>query len=327
MVDEAPAAPDVELLCYHQTPPMLRVVNPRARSHRPFSGQKSFPQAVNLALARDGWVAGWAGFTYRFAVTERTKPTRVQNGRPFKAASDRRCIWIPDGRTWRLYDGVTNEWRDEVHLDGGHLLADTAHGLLVNEFDHTVKLFEGCDLTTEIRRWPMPHELITATASTLVWREADNRLRVEHLDTDTTVLITLPLWRLHDLAAGPASLSPDGQRLALTGDAIVGPIPFDIPRKERDKRKRQGSSLVIIDLIDGSVQQVGEYFERSAYRPVWSADGAWIFFGAPFEDVVYGVAVDHATPQLRTVDGLGRSVGMPLLDLANTRSAESSPID
>jgi hypothetical protein len=163
--------------------------------------------------------------------------------------------------------------------------------------------------------------------STLVWREGENRLLVERLDTGASVSIALPLWRLHHSPSGPASLSPDGRMLALTGDAIVGPVPVDIPRKEREQRKRQGSGLVIVDLTDGSAELVDGFFENFAYRPVWSADGAWIFVGVPFEAAMYAVDLTRPTHQLQRVDHLGRSAAMPMLDLASARPGTTAPVE
>jgi hypothetical protein len=153
VVDEIPALPSLDLLCYHQQAPMLRVVDPSNGEQRPFSGQKTFGQAVDPVVARDGWVAGWAGYTYRFFLADTAKPRRVRRSWPFIASHDRRCIWIPGDGTWSEYDGVADDCSREVVLDLGHLVADTAHGLLIAAFDRTMRLVERDDPATELTRW------------------------------------------------------------------------------------------------------------------------------------------------------------------------------
>ena len=328
MIDDRPDLPGLELLCYHQTAPMLRVVDPATGGQRLFGGQKRFEQAVSGVLPRAGWVAGWAGRTYRFSLAADVKATRLPRGWAHVASSDRRCIWVPgaDPGTWTEYDGVADEHGREVRLDGVHLVADTPHGLLtVDRYDRTMRLVDRDDPTAERTRWSGGDDPLTVNDSTVVWREGVTRLRVEHLDTGTTVPVVLPLWQLHRYPTGPASFSPDGRRLALTGDAIVGPVPLDLPKKERDTRKRQCSGLVIVDLVDGSAELVHGYFEDFAYTPVWSADGAWIFLGVPSEGAMYAVAVDAPERRLRRVEGLGRSAAMPMIDLGHARADVARP--
>lgn len=314
--------PSLELLCYHQAAPMLRVVDPSTGDQRQFSAQKTFGGAVGAVLARDGWVAGRSGQTYAFGLGQDLKPRRFARGTSFVGSVDRRCIWIRQGRTWQEYDGVTDEFGREVPVAPGFLAADTAVGLVVVDVEMTVRLVDRDDPARELKRWPSRDRPMLAFDTTLVWRDADSRLLVEDLAAGTVVSIQLPLWRMHHSPAGPASLSPDRRWLALSGDAIVGEVPLDLPPRERERRKRQGSALVLVDLVDGRAVLVGGYFENFAYQPVWSADGASIFVGVPFEAAMYVATFDESDPQLRRVDSVERSAPMPMIDL---RSAQVAP--
>ena len=67
------------------------------------------------------------------------------------------------------------------------------------------------------------------------------------------------------------SFSPAGDSLALGVEASARGVDRGRPHR-----------LAVVDVSDGSVALAQSEYDNFA-RPVWSADGAWIVFNAPFE--------------------------------------------
>jgi len=135
-ISVTPEVPSLELLCYHQRGPAMRVVDPSTGQQHQFSGQKAFGQAIDHVLARDGWVAALAGYTYTVGLTDGAKPRRLERGWSLIGSIDRRCIWVLRGRTWCEYDGVAGTYGREVPAAPGNwLIADTPLGPLVFDSD------------------------------------------------------------------------------------------------------------------------------------------------------------------------------------------------
>jgi len=258
-----------------------------------------------------------------FGLTDGAKPQRLERGWSLIGSVDRRCIWVLRGRTWREYEGVAGTYGREVPAGPGNwLVADTPLGPLVFDSDRGVRLLDRDDLSHDLKRWASSEPPLLAHDTMLVWRDGHCRLLVEDLESRASVTVDLPLWRLHQTPTGPASLSPDRRWLAVTGDAIVGQLPSGLPPEERARRKRQGSALVLVDLLEGSTVLVEGYFESFAHRPVWSADGSWIFVGVPFERAMYAVFVDgHGPHRLQRVDAIEGASPMPMIDLRTAQAA------
>jgi hypothetical protein len=281
-------------------------------------------QAVDQATPRAGWVAAAAGQTYVLPLHDGAKARRLP-GR-FVPSTNSECIWIERiaGRV-DLYDGLSNEFHRSVDVGAGPVLADLPVGLVAMRAYGEPPILIGTDGATTSIPWPNevnrpPLRFVGSGNNVLIaGHPYSSLLRFIDLDHDEQRELRLPLLRRHRIDLGTGAVSPDGRQVAITGDVVVGPVSMDVSRQEREKLKRRGSALVIVDLKHRSAELVEGLFEKSAYAPNWSADGKWIFFGAPFESAMFAVSVNAEHRHLQKVEGDWRRAAMPLLDLGRAQ--------
>jgi hypothetical protein len=80
------------------------------------------------------------------------------------------------------------------------------------------------------------------------------------------------------------SFSPDGCYLAISGETEMRePNTRTFIETIEATYEPTPSVMTLIELTTGSVQIVDGQFDNWASDPVWSADGDWVIFAAPYE--------------------------------------------
>jgi hypothetical protein len=95
-----------------------------------------------------------------------------------------------------------------------------------------------------------------------------------------------------------ASFSPDGTRLALAIRAEPDPPPDDIGAAIARLHQPRWTRLALIDVATAKAHLVDGRFDNFASTPVWSNDGRWLLFDAPFDKSLFACDTHAVTPTL-----------------------------
>ena len=134
--------PDLRLLAYSATRPMLRVMRLPARTHEPAPMSLDTGYALDGCIRREGWVAfnpapGMYGLPLPFG----ERPFRIsrEEHSVLATGTDSRTVWLGSLGERRIeeYDGVARETRRELELPGParELVAATANAFVLHRAD------------------------------------------------------------------------------------------------------------------------------------------------------------------------------------------------
>jgi hypothetical protein len=289
--------PDLRMLGYHERKPMLRIIRLQAREFEPAPTSLDTGYALDYCLRREGWIA------FRPNLDVWGLPTPL-NGDPFlvaKSASwaigaDPSTIWLTDtasetGRpiVARLYDGLSRSVIREVELPLGFRPCGETTEALILRRDDVVGLFEWRE------RRERPEMLVPDAAH--IYAEQSSRfacaaagdtddLIVVDAEARTTTRVPLPdgasRWELK------GAFSSDGSKLAIaidyspqrTMEELLGRLS-SVVSGASVAYERAPRRLAVVDSL-GKLALSDDEFDNFAW-PVWSVDGDWLVFNAPFQ--------------------------------------------
>jgi hypothetical protein len=284
-------APDLRLLAYAPTKPMLRVVRlPKATAEpAPVSLDTGF--GLDRCIRRDGWLV----FTPNVDVYELPLPF---GERPFRVATDthvvaagvdQRTVWLRErsSPTIAEYDGVTREVRRQVELPGPefYVSAATRSGFVLGHEEglYLWELSQPPRLLLDDAAGGRANEQHTRI---ICWRFSTDEAVILDLSNESQVTVRPPegsRW-----GSGIGIFSPDGQWLAVDLD-------YSAPKTQAESMatihaiasganvayEPQPRRLGVIRCADGTLTLADRVHDNFA-NIVWSRDSKWIIFTTPF---------------------------------------------
>ena len=162
---------------------------------------------------------------------------------------------------------------------------------------------------------------VTAShGSTLLVLDRTGRCRLIDLDRGTTIELRNPgvgRWQRFP------SFSPDGSLVALATD--VNPMDLsdgpsiDEILEDENELPESPSVMVLIDATTGDIRGVDGQFTNFASEPVWSRDGEWIVFDAPFEE--RNLYLVHVTSRSSLISvAFEHEPPLPLMDITSRKT-------
>jgi hypothetical protein len=112
-----------------------------------------------------------------------------------------------------------------------------------------------------------------------------------------------------------ATFSPDGETLA-SGVAETARVVDPAISTYRPEWMR----LALVDFATGRVRLAEEHFGNFVWGPVWSRDGSWLIFNAPFDKSLFACRVHEDPPNLVPVVRRRGRPG-PLVDVTDVLNA------
>jgi hypothetical protein len=309
--------PTLRVLGYQPTRPRLRLL--RLPEERVEPSPVAL-DAAECALDRDGWLV----FTPNAEVWG--VPASLE-GRAFRVGRWWDCVPAPNPRTVWLanpvdpdpsggldhdaptvlveYDGVVRQEIDRRELPGSlRLEAAVPEGWILRG----ARDGAGDADALLLWRWrgssgtPVSsgYYVLASHGSLLAVAHRDGRLSFVDAGTGTETPVSNPLaggW--HDSGA----FSPDGAQFAIgVREQLDGPA---------------SAQLALVDTATGAAALATGRFDNFATTPVWSQDGAWLIFDAPFDTSLFACHVRAASPTLvPVVRRRGRPV--PLIDVGSS---------
>jgi hypothetical protein len=283
--------PDLRLLGYAPTRPMLRVLRLPDAVAEPAPVSLDTGYALDDCLRRDGWLV--------FAPNINVWGLPLPFGeRPFRVATetwvvatgaDPRTVWLHgrDSPTVAEYDGVAREVRREIELPGARfsVAAVTPSGFLIHD-DHS-----------GLYAWEpsQPPRLLLDDIGGGVCDEGHTRMVCRRLSTDELIILDLNNGS-HVTVARPEGcrwavrvgvFSPDGALLAVDLDYSPEIAQEEALARIRQVALGQGKyelqphRLGIIRCADGALTIADGVYDNYA-SIVWSLDSGWIVFATPF---------------------------------------------
>jgi hypothetical protein len=318
----------MRLLGYQPTRPRLRVLSLPEEvidpSPVPLNGAMC---ALDRAVVRDGWIVFMPNEEVWGVPTSFTgKAFRVGRWWDCVPGLNSRTVWL-GGRVARdpsvgrdpdapnlleEYDGVRRETVRTLEIPPGFALsAVTPEALVLGDRDG--------------RLWVMSWDLSDSEVigegrvfaqhrSRIAIQTRTGDLRILHLSTGSQIAIRRALpgqWGMF------GSFSPDGKTLALdVSERATG------PQDAAGVFEPKWTRLVLVAVDDGEVRLVEGHFDNFATAPVWTADGSWLIFEAPFDKSMFACCLADAEPTLEPiVRRRGRPV--PLVDVTDLLPAGS----
>jgi Tol biopolymer transport system component len=117
-----------------------------------------------------------------------------------------------------------------------------------------------------------------------------------------------------------ASFSPDGTRMAL---AIREESPPDgLAAAAAGRYLPRWTRLALIDVVTAEARLVQGRFDNFCTTPVWSPDGRWLLFNAPFDKSLFACDT-HARPPVLQPFLRRRGRPSPLADITHSVARSS----
>ena len=271
------ALPDLTLLGYAERPPMLRLIRLANLTVEAAPASIDRGYALDDCLLRDGWIAFRPNDeVWGLPLPLGAEPFLVGEGMSWAAAAHApRSIWLAEfppvePQVASEYDGVARAVVRRVEVPLGFRLAGEMG-----------ERRTGCRRRRG-RRSRLGRRRRCAAASgrrrLALLRRVGSSLGVD----PSRVPGARPRGRRRaDRGRGPFPYrrAVGARRIVLAGRRSVGDRDRGLYRGVDRSRPHR---LAIVDASDGSVALAEGEYDNFA-RPVWSSDGAWIVFNAPFE--------------------------------------------
>ena len=331
--------PELRVLGYQDSRPHLRLLRLPEEVIEPSPVGLNAGTALDRAISRDGWLAFPNGEVWGVPVPLQGRAFLVGGWWDCVAAPDPRTIWLanpvdpdadagldPDEPTLLVeYDGVRRrELRRRELPQSVRLEAAVPDGLITRPQDH------GPEAPDVLSLWPWEGdrgveltagwEVLACRGSLLVVLGRDGEITLLDAATRAETRVRRPLpggWN----HAG--SFSPDGARFAIGVEEEHRP-PL-ITEEEIDAYlmsmfdpeaayEPQLTRLGLIDSATGAATVADGAFDDFATAPVWSGDGRWLVFDAPFDRSSFACDVAERPPRLTPIVRR-RSRLSPLVDV------------
>jgi hypothetical protein len=306
--------PTIQVVAYDAPPHGLRIVRlPEGQVETPsvVPVPKEAKNAPDRAFRREGWIV----FLPNEAVWGAPESL---SGEAFMIGSWWDCVPALNPRTVWLgaavdpnpnagwdrsgpnvlqeYDGLQREVVRKREVDSGlRLEAVAEEGIVLRDDDARLVLVGDDGEAAELCQGHVlaRHGSLLAIRQA-TWSESlEFGLRLLNLTTGVGVVVEPPLggpWGIF------ASFSPDGGTLAIGIEEAPWPTEPDEAIKLVDKRK--WTRLALIDATSATVRLAEGRFDNFAAAPVWTADGSWLVFDAPFDKSWFVCQVSHPEPSL-----------------------------
>jgi hypothetical protein len=279
--------PRLRLLGYQPSRPNIRLVRLPELEVEPSPVRVNDSVALDYAIRREGWIALKSHRVWGVPIPLDGPAFVVGPSFDFLPSHQPRAIWLNDGNIprdepWRRpwvyleYDGVARQVIDRIEVPAeARLVRDSGDALFASAHDgwyrreRTGGQFERVD------------ERTAAQPGALLRTSAEHSSAEVINSSGAAVPVELPIqgsW-------GRGSTSPDGRHQVFDVDVSGPPEPhsFTDIAQGRVKYTPRPHRLGIIDLQDGSASVAEGVYDNFAYKPVWSDDGQWLVFYAPFQ--------------------------------------------
>lgn len=269
--------------------------------------------AISRVFLRDGWLAVEGHhevWSVPFPFGSQPAKRLAESFDCVPDLHDRRGVWVEEGESghYVLVDGSDGAVHREVSFGPGTRLDSvTPAGFVVRRDCHLVLVSDGA-----ADRPLGQGSVVGAFRSTLIVdRPPGGGIVIHDLGSGDEIPVSDPgigRWQ-----RSPA-FSPDGKRFVIGADRDA-PRPLPEGFDWAAPYQAQPAQLVCVDVQTGTATIVEGTFDNFAWEPVWTADGAWVVFGAPFEKRQLWV-MSSVELVLRNVK-FRRNPPMPLLDVTS----------
>jgi hypothetical protein len=281
--DAVVSIPPLVLLGYSDRRPFLRVVRLDDRSVEPAPVSLDGVEGLSSLLIRDGWIAARAHHEVW------TVPLPLGEGRAEILAESFDCepdrdgmtVWLEadDGSgTFVRVNGLTRTACAQVELGKGTRIDAVVPAGFVVRRGTELALVDNENFATE----PIGSGHVQASyGNVILVGESSGGLALYDLDSASRTEVDDPgvgRWQRF------ASFSPHGQSIAIGADRDPPrPLPEQTDWANLPPYEGSPSCLVLIDVATGKAVIAEGSFDNFAWTPVWSSDGEWLVFGAPYE--------------------------------------------
>jgi hypothetical protein len=300
---------------------MLRVLRLPEQAVEPSPVACNADIALDRGFAREGWLVVIAhpevrglpvplegerfSVGYWWDCVPAPNPRTVWLANPGKAIDDSQPTVVTE------YDGVLRRELRRRELPGFfRLQAAVRDGLVLRTQDRDGLWIWRWDARDVVPLTPA-REVLGAHDATLAVLDPDDQLEVFDSCTGRRTPIAKPLpgkW------ASRGSFSPDGTRFALDLEehrAEVDGGPVEILAA---MMQPAWSRLVLVTCATGATNVPAGRFDNFASTPVWTADGRWLLFDAPFDTSLFALDTHAPAPELTPVVRR-RGRPSPLIDI------------
>jgi hypothetical protein len=305
-------APTLRILGYESRPPLLRVIRLAEAGIEPAPVSLDQPDAIDLCIRLDGWMALQAGVTFWRVGNQLVHGAlRLGEGRAAMPSLDRQGLWIdesptagPDAGTvsrFAEYDGEGSARRSVVYPRKIRLVTEQPEGLVISDPESGAIGLLAWD-TDHITRLTQADAVVAAGHRRLVL-DSDYHLSVFDLGTGDSRMIQQPdgrEWQLHGL-----SLSHDegwcaGALIpALDDDPLAGvkAVVKSVAAGKAAPVSTDSFQLALAATSSGAVRLTDEIIEGQLVSLVWSADGGYVVFSSTQRELYWAdVQADQLQP-------------------------------
>ncbi len=275
--------PPLVLLGYSDRRPFLRIVRLDERSVEPAPVNLDGAAGLDSLLIREGWIAARAWHEVWIVPLPLGQSGAEILTESFDCEPDRDgiTVWVEaaDGSgTFVRVDGITRTASAQVELGAGTRIDAVVPAGFVVRRGTALGLVDGRNFGTE----PIGSGHVHASyGNVILVGEASGGLALYDVGSGSRTEVDDPgvgRWQTF------ASFSPDGRSIAIGADRDPPePLPEQTDWANLPPYEGSPSCLVLIDAATGKAAVAEGSFDNFAWTPVWSSNGEWLVFGAPYE--------------------------------------------
>jgi len=309
---------------------MLRVVRLPEAQFEPAPVSLDTGHALDECLRRDGWIAFGANLDVWGLSTPFGDPPFLIRTNAVVACvgEDAHTVWLADGdrsddapSAVALFDGVTRKIVREIALPAGFdLVGETPSGFVLGRgYRGGLHLWAARrDAPERLLDGVSAYSVDSGGAHVFCWRPDSEEIVFFGLARRASVSVPQPEGARWELRT--AAFSPDATRLAISID-----YSSQLTANERSTRFAEtvaghGSydpkprRLGLLSTTSNAITIADGHYDNFAY-PIWSIDGEWVVFSAPFQP--RGLWVCRAAKARLERVRFSRDAPVPLCDVSD----------